>query len=231
MKPLVENNKTELKRARRKACFDREKLYEIFDEAHVVHVGFAIDGQSYVIPMLGWRVGNQLYIHGSNGSRMIKALCGESAESKGGKSECCVTATLLDGIVLSKSAFHHSASYRSAVVFGQFRQVTDENEIEKSLFHFMEHITPGRWGEVRPPSEQELKATTILAIELEEASVKVSRGPANETEGDELLPVWTGEMTIRQKVRAMVPDDNAGAATRTPDYSSAWGERWEVISE
>lgn len=223
MKPIVETAKTELKRARKKASFDREKLYEILDEARVVHVGFAVDGQSCVIPMLGWRVGNQLYIHGSNGSRMIKALC-HGAES-------CVTATLLDGLVLSKSAFHHSASFRSAVVFGQFREVTDEEEIEQSLFYFLEQIAPGRWNEVRPPNKQELKATSILAIELEEVSVKISNGPANETPGDEALPVWTGEMKIRQQVRAMVPDKNTKSDQKVPDYSYAWGERWEVMND
>ncbi|AMO54883.1 hypothetical protein GZ77_25235 [Endozoicomonas montiporae] len=222
MKALPESDRTKLKRSPKRACFDRERLYEIFDEAHVVHVGFSTNEQPYVIPMLGWRVDNQLYIHGSNGSRMIKAL----RDGTG----CCVTATLLDGMVLSKSAFHHSANYRSAVVFGSFRAVNDPEEIESSLYRFLEHIAPGRWDEVRPPSEQELKATTILAIELEEASVKIRTGPAQEADGDEVLPVWTGEMRIRQQVREMVADENANVS-EAPDYSGAWKERREVEKE
>ncbi|MET4692883.1 pyridoxamine 5'-phosphate oxidase family protein [Endozoicomonas lisbonensis] len=221
MKALAETDKTKLKRGSKRACFDREQLYAIFDEAHVVHVGFVVDEQPYVIPTLGWRMGNQLYIHGSNGSRMIRALCSGV--------ECCVSATLLDGMVLSKSAFHHSANYRSAVVFGRFREVKEVDYIESSLYCLLEHIAPGRWEEVRPPSEQELKATTILAIELEEASVKIRTGPAEEAPGDEALPVWSGEMRIRQQVSEMVADRNA-EAFRTPDYSDAWGTRWEVKS-
>lgn len=223
MDSLIETSKTKVKRGRDKASIDRKRLYQIIDQAHVVHVGFSVEGQSYVIPMLGWRVDNQLYIHGSNGRRMIKALC-EGVRS-------CVTATLLDGMVLAKSAFHHSTNNRSAVVFGQFRQVTDLEEIERMLFHFMEHIAPGRWNEVRPPSEQELQAISILAIELEEASIKVRSGPAKETAGDETLSVWSGEMKIKQVVCSMKSDENIDVSLGTPDYSEGWQERWEVNDE
>lgn len=214
MEKLQQTPKTRIRRGPARAVFDREMLYQIFDEARVAHIGFAVDEQSYVIPMLCWRVGNRLYIHGSNGSRMIKALT-QGAHS-------CVTATIVDGMVLSKSAFHHSTNYRSAVVFGQFREVSDPAEINESLHLFLEGITPGRWSEVRPPSENELRATTILAIDIEEASVKVRTGPANEDKDDLDIPVWTGELRLKQQVVEMVADSNTPEESITPDYSSAW---------
>ncbi len=220
MENLTETSKTRLRRGPKRAVFDREMLYQVFDQAHVAHVGFAIESQSYVIPMLCWRVGNRLYIHGSNGSRMIKALTGEQ--------NCCVTATLVDGMVLAKSAFHHSTNYRSAMVFGTFRKVTDPAEINESLQLFMEHIAPGRWNEVRAPSENELNATTILSIELDEASVKVRTGGPNEDDEDVDLPVWSGELLMRQVVGEMIPDKYSPEDIKTPDYSGAWGERWSA---
>lgn len=218
MKPLEKTDKTRIRQGRKREVMDRQMLYQIFDEAHVVHVGFSSEGQTYVIPMLGWRVDNTLYIHGSNSSRMIKALTAGA--------QSCVTATLLDGMVLSKSAFHHSTNYRSAVVFGIFRKVSDPAEINETLQLFMEGIAPGRWQEVRPPSDNELKATSILAIELDEASVKVRSGGANEDKKDTDLPVWSGEMAIRQSVRSMIPDQNC-SVEQTPDYSQAWTGRWD----
>ncbi len=220
MEPLKQTQKNRIRRGPKQAVFDREMLYKIFDEAHVAHVGFAVEDQSYVIPMLCWRVVNRLYIHGSNGSRMIKALTTGA--------NCCVTATLLDGMVLSKSAFHHSANYRSAVVFGQFREVTDPSEINESLKLFLEHIAPGRWDKVRPPSEKELRATTILSIELKEASVKVRTGGPNEDKDDIDLPVWSGELVMKQTVSQMVPDQYSPDNERAPDYSAAWGNRWQL---
>ncbi|MGI9276459.1 MAG: pyridoxamine 5'-phosphate oxidase family protein [Endozoicomonas sp.] len=214
METLKTTDKTRLKRGPSRAVFDREMLNRIFDEVRVAHVGFAVEEQSYVIPMLCWRVGRRLYIHGSNGSRMIKALT-EGANA-------CVTATLVDGMVLAKSAFNHSTNYRSAVVFGQFRKVEDEAEINESLQLFMEQIAPGRWDEVRSPSESELKATSILSIELEEASVKVRSGGPMVLEDDRDLPVWSGEMGLKQVLTTMVPDEYTGSATEAPDYRAAW---------
>ena len=214
MEALKTTDKTRIRRGPARAVFDREMLNQIFDEARVAHVGFAVDNQSYVIPMLCWRVDRRLYIHGSNGSRMIKALT-EGANA-------CVTATLVDGMVLGKSAFNHSTNYRSAVVFGQFRQVEDEAEINESLKLFMEQIAPGRWEEVRQPSESEIKATSILSIELEEASVKVRTGGPKVLEGDRELPVWSGEMGLKQVLTTMVPDEYTSEDMETPDYSIAW---------
>jgi len=221
MEKLAVTAKTRIRRGPNRAVFDREMLYQIFDQAHIAHIGFSMDEQSFVIPMLCWRQGNTLYIHGSNGSRMIKAL----TETQ----NCCVTATLLDGMVLAKSAFSHSTNYRSACVFGQFRQLVDPNEINQVLEIFMQHIAPGRWQEVRPPNQKELKATTILAIEMDEASVKVRSGGPADDEADLDFPVWSGELVIKQTTGKMVADAHTPSATKTPDYSQAWQHNWELL--
>ncbi|MBB6522837.1 pyridoxamine 5'-phosphate oxidase family protein [Pseudoteredinibacter isoporae] len=214
--PLQQSEKTRLRRSPKRAVFDREALYQIFDEAMVAHVGFVQDQQSYVIPMLVWRWENRLMIHGSNGSRMIKALCGDQS--------ICITATHLDGMVLAKSAFHHSSNYRSAMVMGSCYVLEDEREIEQSLEVFMELIAPGRWPQLRPPHANELAATTVLAIDIEEASVKIRTGGPVEDEGDLDWPVWTGELQLRQSLTAAVPDTHS--VGDMADYRSAWGERW-----
>ncbi len=218
LSPLEQTAKTRLRRSPKRAVFDREALYQIFDEAMVAHVGFVQDGQSFVIPMLVWRWENRLLIHGSNGSRMIKALCGEQS--------ICITATLLDGMVLAKSAFHHSSNYRSAMVMGSCYVLEDECEVEESLKIFMELIAPGRWPHLRPPNENELAATTILAIDIEEASVKIRSGGPVEDEGDLDWPVWTGELQLRQSVSAAVSDTHS--IGEMGDYRSAWGDRWSL---
>jgi nitroimidazol reductase NimA-like FMN-containing flavoprotein (pyridoxamine 5'-phosphate oxidase superfamily) len=215
--PLEQTAHTRLRRSPTRAVFDREKLYEIFDQAHVGHVGFSMDGRALVIPMLCWRLDNRLYLHGSNGSRMVKALTSGA--------DCCVTATLLDGMVLAKSAFHHSSNYRSAMVFGSFQVVEDEAELEASLIQFMENIAPGRWQEVREPTANEMAATTVLAIDIEEASVKVRAGGPNDDADDLDLPVWSGVMQMQQLVTAMTPDRNS--CGETPDYQAVWQERWQ----
>ena len=220
MESLKETKKTRLRQNRENAVYDQAMLYQILDESHIVQVGFSMDSQTYVIPMLGWRINNTLYIHGSNSSRMIKALTSGA--------NCCVTATLLDGFVLAKSAFHHSANYRSAVIFGQFHTVDDPDAVNESLRLFTEQIAPGRWDEVRPGSPSELKATTVLAISLEEASVKVRTGGANDNKADQALPVWSGEMVFEQRIIEMRPDDYTSAKQPTPDYNKAWGDKWQV---
>lgn len=218
--PLPQTERTRLRRAPARAVFDRAKLYEIFDQAHVAHVGFEMDGASMVIPMLCWRLHNRLYLHGSNGSRLIKAL------TQG--APCCITGTLLDGMVLAKSAFHHSSNYRSAMVFGHCQLVDDPAELEAALAQFMENIAPGRWAEVRPPSAKEMAATTVLAIAIEEASVKVRTGGPNDDADDLALPVWSGVMQLQQLVTAMTPADGPQAAA--PDYQAAWQQRWQPAS-
>lgn len=218
MTTIETSAKTRIRRGPKNAVFDKEMLYQIFDQAHVAHVGFNVDQQSFVIPMLCWRQDNRLFIHGSNGSRMIKALTQTQ--------QCCVTATLVDGMVLAKSAFHHSTNYRSACVFGQFEVLEGSENIDHALLHFMEHIAPGRWDHVRPPNDKELKATTILAIEMNEASVKVRSGGPNDDDDDLDLPVWSGQLVMEQRTGTMIPGDHTPADTAVPDYSAAWQHNW-----
>ncbi|WP_281648434.1 pyridoxamine 5'-phosphate oxidase family protein [Parendozoicomonas sp. Alg238-R29] len=219
METLKETEKTKLGRARNLAVFDREMLYQVFDEALLINIGFAMDGQPFVLPTLGWRVGNKLYTHGNMKGRMMEYLINGAP--------CCVTATLIDGMVLGRSAFNHSTNYRSAMVFGSMKLVDDPAEKEEVLRLFVEHIAPGRAEQARPPSVGELKATAVLSIEIEEASVKVRKGPPNTKECDRNRDVWAGEMVMRQVVGPMVADELVPEGMVVPDYSAAWGERWE----
>jgi hypothetical protein len=167
--------------------YDRETIDAILDEALVCHLGFAIDGQPYVIPTLHARVGDTLYVHGSAASRMLRRL------SSG--VPVCATVTLFDGLVLARSIFNHSVNYRSVVVFGTAATVGDE-EKEAALQALTEQLAPGRWDEARRPTAHELKATWILALPIAEASAKVRSGPPTDEPEDEDLPVWAGVVPV-----------------------------------
>src|SRR5215468_8270802 len=165
MSEFTPTERTQVKRLPKRGKYDAETVYKILDEAFVCHVGFVADGQPYVIPTNFGRVGDTLYLHGSAASRMLRTL------SQG--IPVCVTVTLIDGLVLARSAFHHSVNYRSVVLLGTARAVTDPDEKLAALHAFTEQIVPGRWDEIRPPTPQELKATSVLCLPLEEASAKV----------------------------------------------------------
>lgn len=203
----------------KKVQFDRDVLYQVFDESILVNLGFVIDDQPFVIPTLGWRVGNTLYIHGGVSSRMLKHLEGGA--------NCCITATLVDGMVLGRSAFNHSTNYRSAMVFGTMKKVSDPAEKTEVLRLFMEHIAPGRSEVARAPSHSELMATSVLSIDIEDATVKMRQGPPKTKECDRDREMWAGELVMRQVVGPMVADDLVPAGMEAPDYSAAWGSRWE----
>ena len=176
-----------VRREPERARYDRETVDAILDEALVSHLGFAVDGRPFVIPTLHARVGDTVYVHGSAASRMLRALDGGAP--------VCLTATLFDGLVLAKSVFNHSVNYRSVVLFGAAARVPDE-EKEAALHALTEQLAPGRWEEARRPTAQELKATWILALPIEEASAKVRiGGPVDEPE-DEHLPVWAGVVPV-----------------------------------
>src|SRR6267142_5995082 len=165
MSSFTPTERTQVKRLPKRGMYDHETVFKILDEAFVCHVGFVVDGQPYVIPTNFGRVGETLYLHGSAASRMLRTL------SEG--IPVCVTVTLVDGLVLARSAFHHSVNYRSVVILGTARLVSDEREKMAALHAFTEHIIPGRWAEVREPDEQELKKTTVLSLPLTEVSAKV----------------------------------------------------------
>ena len=180
--------RTELKRGPRLGSFDRATIYQILDKAFVCHVGFTIDEQPFVIPTSYARVADDLLIHGSVVSRMLKAMARDV--------NVCVSVTLIDGLVLARSVFNHSMNYRSVVIIGRARLVSDEREKVAALRAFTEHIVPRRWDEVRPPNKRELKATTVLALALQEASAKIRTGDPIDDEEDYALDVWAGVIPL-----------------------------------
>ena len=190
--------RTRLNRVPRRGVYDRAVVDAILDEGFVCHVGFAVDGLPYVIPTGYARAGRQLYVHGATASRMVRSL----AEGL----DVCVTVTLVDGFVLARSAFHHSLNYRSVVVFGRAREVTDPEEKLEALRAFTNALVPGRWNEVRTPNDQELKATTVLALPITEASAKVRQGPPLDDEDDLSLAVWAGVVPLSLAVGEPIPD-------------------------
>jgi nitroimidazol reductase NimA-like FMN-containing flavoprotein (pyridoxamine 5'-phosphate oxidase superfamily) len=191
--------RTQVRRLAKRASYDREQIHSILDDAFVCHVGFVVDGQPYVIPTNFVRVEDQLYIHGSAASRMLRSLS-ESID-------VCVTITLVDGLVLARSAFHHSVNYRSVVALGKARLVTDPEEKRRALRAFTNHVVPGRWEEVREPTEQELKGTGVLALPLEEVSAKIRTGGPVDDEEDYALPVWAGVVPLSTTPGAPRPDE------------------------
>jgi nitroimidazol reductase NimA-like FMN-containing flavoprotein (pyridoxamine 5'-phosphate oxidase superfamily) len=190
--------------------YGREDVYRIVDEALICHVGFVQDGQPFVIPTLHARDGDTLLLHGSSASRMIKHA--------GAGNPVCITVTLLDGIVLARSVFHHSINYRSAVLFGQGQLVTDPEEKLRALARFTERLLPGRWDDARQPNRKELKATAVVAIPLDSASAKVRVGPPKDDEEDLALPVWAGVIPIHQVVGDPITDETVPAGSPLPQY-------------
>jgi nitroimidazol reductase NimA-like FMN-containing flavoprotein (pyridoxamine 5'-phosphate oxidase superfamily) len=198
MSPFTPTDRTRVKRRPQRAVYDREQVYSILDEAYVCHVGFVAEGRPVVIPTAYGRAGDQLYIHGSAASRMLRSL----AEGI----DVCVTVTLVDGLVLGRSAFHTSINYRSVVIFGNARLVTDREEKLEAFRRFTNHVIPGRWEEVRQPTDQELAATSALVLPLEEVSAKVRTGGPIDDDEDYAFPVWAGVVAVRAVTGEVTPD-------------------------
>ena len=199
MSDLQPTPRTTLRRLPARGHFDRATVNAILDEALVCHVGFVSDGQPFVIPTIHARVDDHVFVHGSAASRMLKTLQGGVP--------VCLTATLVDGLVLARSAFHHSMNYRSVMILGKARFVNDPAEKMTAMRGFTNHIVPGRWEEVRAASDQELKATTVLALPLNEVSAKVRTGPPIDDEEDYALPVWAGVIPLRTERGEPVSDN------------------------
>ncbi|MGB2753017.1 MAG: pyridoxamine 5'-phosphate oxidase family protein [Pyrinomonadaceae bacterium] len=208
----LQSSKTTVKRIPKRGQYDRNTINDILDEAFICHVGFAIEGQPYVIPTGYARVGEDLYIHGSAASRMLREL------SRG--VDVCVTVTLLDGLVLARSAFHHSMNYRSVVVLGRATLVTDTEEKYDALKALTEHFVPGRWEDVRWPTELELKATSVLKLPLTEASAKIRTGPPIDDDEDYELDVWAGVIPLTLTQHDPVPDPKLAPNIELPVHLS-----------
>src|SRR5215204_1959024 len=208
---FTQTERTKLKRLPKRGHFDRETVYGILDEGFICHVGFAPEGQPFVIPTGYARDGDKLYIHGSQASRMLRTLSGGV--------DACVTVTIVDGLVLARSAFHHSMNYRSVVIFGRATLVDDRDEKTAALVALSEHFIRGRWADVREPTDQELRATTVLSLPLVEGSAKIRTGPPLDDEEDYALPVWAGVVPLHLKAGAPVNDPRLLPEIKPPSYA------------
>jgi uncharacterized protein len=203
--------RTRVKRLNKRAVYDKAQVHEILDEGFLCHVGFVRADQPFVIPTLYARSDETLYIHGSGVSRMLKTL----AEGV----DVCVTVTLVDGYVLARSAFHHSMNYRSVVILGSARLVSERQEMLHALELITDHVVPGRWAEVRAPNELEMKQTAVLALPLEEVSAKVRVGPPVDDEEDYALSVWAGVVPTRTALAEPIADGRVPAGTPAPELT------------
>jgi nitroimidazol reductase NimA-like FMN-containing flavoprotein (pyridoxamine 5'-phosphate oxidase superfamily) len=204
--------RTQVRRMPKRGHYDRETVHAILDAGAIAHIGYVIDGQPYVTPTAYWRKGERLYWHGSSASRMLRTIDAGSP--------VCVTVALIDGFVLARSAFHHSVNYRSVMAFGTAQKLTDEAEIVEALRDFTERLYPGRWDALRPIQPQEIKATTVLAMDLSEAVAKVRTGMPIDDDDDYALPIWAGVLPVETRVLAPVDDPKNLPGLTAPDYLS-----------
>ncbi|MBE9077875.1 pyridoxamine 5'-phosphate oxidase family protein [Romeria aff. gracilis LEGE 07310] len=212
--PLLKTSRSKVRRVPKRGHYDRQQVYQILDEGLVCHVGFVVDGQPFVIPTAYGRVEDQFYIHGSPASRMLRNL------QQG--IPVCITVTLIDGLVLARSAFHHSMNYRSVVLFGTATPVLEPDLKLAALKAFTENIIPGRWNDIRLPSRQEMAATLVLALPIAEASAKVRTGPPKDDEADYALPIWAGEIPLRHSPAPAIPDPVLSDDIAIPAYVAGY---------
>ena len=206
--------RTQLRRLPARGSHEPETIHAILDAGLLAHVGFCVEGQPFVIPTLYGREGEKLYLHGSAASRMLRQLdSGVPA---------CVNVALVDGLVLARSAFHHSMNYRSVVAFGTARKIQDAGRKAEALRIISEHVIAGRWGDARTPSEKELNATAVLEFLIEEASAKIRTGPPLDDEEDYALPVWAGVLPLRTTAAEPVPAPRLEDGTAVPGYITSW---------
>ena len=202
--------RTRIKRQQTRAHYDRETVYGILDAGLMCHVGYVIDDQPYVTPTAYWRAGNRVYWHGSSASKMLRNL------EKG--VPVCFTVAMLDGLVLARSGFHSSINYRSLIAFGVAEKVVGDERKLAVLEAFMERLAPGRWAELRPVTKQELKATTVLSLELDEVVAKVRPGPPVDDEEDYALDIWAGVVPVKSVIGEAEDDPRLGPGIAQPDY-------------
>lgn len=222
MESFAPTERTTLKRLPQRGSYDHEVVYRILDEGFICHLGFAVDGQPFVIPTAYGRVGDTLYLHGSAASRAMRGLSGGIP--------VCVTVTLVDGLVLARSAFHHSINYRSVVILGAATMVAAAEEKMTALRAFTEHVIPGRWDDVREPNEQELKGTSVLALPLLEVSAKIRTGPPKDDEEDMAIPVWAGELPLRITAGSPVDDPQLSVGVSPPAYVTLYSRQAQITN-
>lgn len=213
----MKTDRTTVKRLPKRGNYDRESINAILDEAFICHVGFNISAQPYVIPTGYARIDEDLYIHGSSASRMLRNIADGI--------DVCVTVTLIDGLVLARSAFHHSMNYRSVVILGHAELVNDADEKYKALEAFTEHIIPGRWPEIRWPSQLELKATSVLKLPITEASAKIRTGDPVDDDADYAMPIWAGVIPLSLTPGEPITDAKLDNGLTPPDHVKNYKNR------
>ncbi len=208
---------TKVRRIAKRGVYDRQVIYRILDEALICHVGFVDGGHPFVLPTIHVRVDDRLYLHGSKGSRMLDRTTSDVG--------ACVTVTLLDGLVLARSAFHHSMNYRSVVILARAVEIADSGDKSRILDALVEHTVPGRLRDARPPSKKELDATKIVALPIDEASAKIRTGPPVDDESDYALPVWAGVIPLSNVASPPVADPKLSSNIDVPPYATRYARR------
>ena len=203
--------RTRIRRMPQRASYDVAVVEAILAEGLYCHVGFSVDGQPYVVPTIYARIENRMYIHGSAASRMLRTI--------GERMPVCITVTLLDGLVLARSTFHHSMNYRSVVILGEATEVTERDEKMTALKAIVDHVMVGRWEDVRQPSDQELKATSVIRVPLDEVSAKIRTGPPVDDDEDYQLDCWAGEVPLTLVPQAPVSDPLLRSGIALPGYA------------
>lgn len=208
------SDRVTVKRMTERGVYDQDRIYSILDEALICHVGFVDNGQPYVIPTIHTRIDDTIYLHGARKNRMLNCLCSGTP--------ACVTVSLLDGLVLARSAFHHSLNYRSVVILGTGKVVTDEAEKLRVLDALVEHVIPGRLAEARKGNEKELNATMVVSMPIEEASAKVREGPPSDEDDDYSMSIWAGVLPLSIQPGEPQPDPRMTEGIEVPEYVTSY---------
>ncbi len=209
--------RTKVRRLPQRAVYDRAVIEQILDEGLVCHVGIVEDGQPFIIPMTYVRIGEQIVVHGAKASRLLRSLAAGV--------ETCIGVTLVDGLVLARSAFHHSMNYRAVVLFGTGAPLEDPQAKLDALRLLTERLTPGRWALIRTPTERELQQTLVVAVAIQEASAKIRTGPPKDDEEDYALPIWAGVLPLRMAASAPVADPRLAPDIAVPTHLAHWEKR------
>jgi uncharacterized protein len=210
MNDLVnKTERTRLRRLRERGHFERETIYAILDAMPMCHIGYVQNGSPVVMPTIQWREGNHIYWHASSGGRGVKAWL---------QGEVCITVSLLDGLVLARSGLHHSANFRSVLIFGQPTLITDEDEKRKKLDGLIDHLYPGRSASLRPMTDVEAKQTAVLSLPIEEASAKIRATGVSDDEEDYALPIWSGVIPVKMQLMEPEPDERNLEGVEIPGY-------------
>lgn len=215
MTELAPTARSRVKRLHERGRYDLATIHSILDGGFLCHVGYVIDGKPYVTPTAYWREGDHVYWHGSSASRMLRTL------EKG--TDVCLTVSHVDGFVMARSAFHMSINYRAVMLFGNAQKVEDEAGKLRAMESFVERMFPGRWKEMRPVNKQEVKATTVLHMKIEEGSAKVRTGPPKDDEEDYSWPVWAGVVPVQAIVQPLIADERLAAGVAVPPYLTDLG--------